>query len=56
MAYLTPEMRAAQPLPWQVDEHFEPYNYTENLVVLAKHANEPAVLALLESLQQQIGG
>lgn len=55
MAYLTPEMRAAQPLPWQVDEHFEPYNYTENLVVLAKHANEPAVLALLESLQQQIG-
>ena len=55
MAYLTPEMRAAQPLPWQVDHNFEPYTYTEHLVVLAQHANEPAVLALLESLQQQIG-
>ncbi|WP_136989229.1 hypothetical protein [Synechococcus sp. UW140] len=55
MAYLTPEMRIAQPLPWQVDQNFEPYTYTEHLVVLAQHANEPAVLALLESLQQQIG-
>ena len=55
MAYLTPEMRAAQPLPWQVDQNFEPYTYTEHLVVLAQHANEPAVLALGESLQQQIG-
>ena len=55
MAYLTPEMRAAQPLPWQVDQNFEPYTYTEHLVVLAQHANEPAVLALLESLQQQLG-
>ena len=55
MAYLTPEMRVAQPLPWQVDQNFEPYTYTEHLVILAQHANEPAVLALLESLQQQIG-
>jgi hypothetical protein len=55
MAYLTPEMRAAQPLPWQVDQNFEPYTYTEHLVVLAQHSNEPAVLALGESLQQQIG-
>jgi hypothetical protein len=55
MAYLTPEMRVAQPLPWQVDHNFEPYTYTEHLVVLAQHANEPAVLALIESLQQQIG-
>lgn len=55
MAYLTPEMRAAQPLAWQVDQNFEPYTYTEHLVVLAQHANEPAVLALGESLQQQIG-
>ena len=55
MAYLTPEMRAAQPLPWQVDQNFEPYTYTEHLVVMAQHANEPAVLALLESLQQQLG-
>ena len=55
MAYLTPEMRAAQPLPWQVDQNFEPYTYTEHLVVLAQHANEPAVMALLESLQQQLG-
>ena len=55
MAYLTPEMRSAQPLPWQVNQNFEPYTYTEHLVVLAQHANEPAVLALIESLQQQIG-
>ena len=55
MAYLTPEMRVAQPLPWLVDHNFEPYTYTEHLVVLAQHANEPAVLTLLESLQQQIG-
>ena len=55
MAYLTPEMRVAQQLPWLVDHNFEPYTYTEHLVVLAQHANEPAVLALLESLQQQIG-
>ena len=55
MAYLTPEMRMAQPLPCQVDQHFEPFTYTEHLVVLAQHANEPAILALLESLQQQIG-
>ncbi|MCB4411672.1 hypothetical protein [Synechococcus sp. MU1611] len=55
MAYLTPEMRVAQPLPWLVDQNFEPYIYTEHLVVLAQHANEPAMLALIESLQQQIG-
>ena len=55
MAYLTPEMRSAQTLPWQVNKNFEPYTYTEHLVVLAQHANEPAVLALIESLQQQIG-
>lgn len=55
MAYLTPEMRSAQPLSWQVNQNFEPYTYTEHLVVLAQHANEPAVLALIESLQQQIG-
>ena len=55
MAYLTPEMRVAQPLPWLVDHNFEPYTYTEHLVFLAQHANEPAVLALLESLQQQLG-
>ena len=55
MAYLTPEMRSAQPLPWHINQNFEPYTYTEHLVVLAQHANEPAVLALIESLQQQIG-
>ena len=55
VAYLTPEMRMAQPLPCQVEPHFEPYPYTEHLVVLAQHANEPAVLTLIESLEHQIG-
>ena len=55
VSYLTPEMRLAHPLPWQVNEHFEPYTYTENLVVLKKNANEPAIVALMESLEQQIG-
>ena len=55
IAYLTPEMRAAQPLANKVYEHFEPYTYTESLIVLAHHTHEPAVLALIESLQQQIG-
>ena len=55
MAYLTPEMRMAQPMAFQVYEDFEPYTYTEHLIVLAKHANEPAIQALIESLQKQIG-
>ena len=55
MAYLTPEMRMAQPMACQVYEDFEPYTYTEHLIVLAKHANEPAIQALIESLQKQIG-
>ena len=55
MAFLTPEMRMAQPMAYKVYEDFEPYNYTEHLIVLARHANEPAILALIESLQQQIG-
>ena len=55
MAFLTPEMRMAQSMPWHVEQDFEPYTYTENLVVLAQHASEPAVLGLLENLEQQIG-
>ena len=55
MAFLTPEMRMAQAMPWHVEQDFEPYTYTEHLVVLTQHANEPAMLALLESLEQQIG-
>lgn len=55
LAYLTPEMRMAQPLPWQLETNPETYFYTEHLVVLAQHANEPAVLALIESLDHQIG-
>ena len=55
VAYLTEEMRMAQPLPCQVYKDFEPFAYTEHLVILAQHANEPAITALLDSLQQQIG-
>ena len=55
LAFLTPEMRMAQALPWQVEPNFDPYAYTEHLVVLAEHANEPAVLILIESLEHQIG-
>ena len=55
MAYLTPEMRMAQPMACQVYEDFEPYTYTEHLIVLKQHANEPAIQALIESLQKQIG-
>ena len=55
MAYLTPEMRDAQPFAYKVYEHFEPYTYTEHLIVLEQHTNEPAILDLIESLQQQIG-
>ena len=55
VSYLTPEMRMAQSLPWQVDAEFEPYTYTEHLVVLAKNINEPSILALIENLERQIG-
>ena len=55
VAYLTPEMRMAHPLPWHVEQKFESYTYTEHLVVLAQHAKEPAMVNLIESLEQQIG-
>ena len=55
VSYLTPEMRMAHSLPWEVDDQFEPYNYTEHLVVLAKNINEPSILALIEKLERQIG-
>ena len=55
VSYLTPEMRMAQPMPWQVDNYFEPYPYIEHLVFLAKNANEPSILALMEHLERQIG-
>ena len=48
-------MRVAQPFAYKVCEHFEPYTYTEHLIVLEQHTNEPAILDLIESLQQQIG-
>tara|TARA_B100000073_G_scaffold20226_1_gene16065 strand:- start:692 stop:841 length:150 start_codon:yes stop_codon:yes gene_type:complete len=48
-------MRIAQSLPWQVDDHFKPYTYIEHLIVLAKNANEPSILALMENLERQIG-
>lgn len=52
VAFLTPEMRAAQELPWQVDDSIAPFPYVERLVVLADLAAEPAVLRLQEHLQQ----
>ena len=55
VAYLTEEMRMAQPMQYQVHQDFDSFTYTEHLVILAQHANEPAILALVESLQQQIG-
>ena len=55
VAYLTEEMRMAQPMHCQVYQDFDPFTYTEHLVILAQHANEPAILALVERLQEQIG-
>lgn len=52
VAFLTPEMREAQELPWQVDDSITPFPYVERLVVLADLAAEPAVLRLQEHLQQ----
>ena len=45
----------AQPMQCKVYQDFDPFTYTEHLVILTQHANEPAILALVESLQQQIG-
>jgi len=53
VAFLTPEMRAAQDLPSQVEETVQPYPYVERLAVLAEHAAEPAVLRLQEQLQSR---
>ena len=50
VAFLTPEMRATQDLPWQVEETVQPYPYVEHLAVLAAYAAEPAVLRLQEQL------
>ena len=50
VAFLTPEMKAAQDLPCQVEETVQPYPYVERLAVLADHAAEPAVLRLQEQL------
>ena len=54
VSYLTPEMRMAQSLPWQVNNEFDPYTYTESLVILAKNATKASILALIESLKRQI--
>ena len=50
VAFLTPEMKAAQDLPCQVEETVQPYPYVERLAVLADHAAEPGVLRLQEQL------
>ena len=44
----------AQSLPWQVNNEFDPYTYTESLVILAKNATKASILALIESLKRQI--
>jgi hypothetical protein len=50
VAFLTPEMRAAQDWPSLVEDTVQPYPYVERLAVLADHAAEPAVLRLQEQL------
>ena len=50
VAFLTPEMKAAQDWPGQVEDTVQPYPYVERLAVLADHAAEPAVLRLQEQL------
>jgi hypothetical protein len=50
VAFLTPEMRAAQDWPALVEDTVQPYPYVERLAVLADHAAEPAVLRLQEQL------
>ncbi|MFM2079457.1 MAG: hypothetical protein RLZZ124_176 [Cyanobacteriota bacterium] len=52
VAFLTPEMRAAQPDPWVVEHAFTPLPYVERLVVLSEHRSEPAVLQLIEQLER----
>jgi len=55
VAFLTEEMRMAQPMHCQVYQDFESFTYTEHLVILEQYAKEPAIVDLLDSLQQQIG-
>lgn len=50
VAFLTPEMRAVQRRPWRVDDALEANLYVERLAVLAEHAQQPAVLQLLDQL------
>jgi hypothetical protein len=52
VAFLTPEMRAAQELPWEVDASIAPFPYVERLVLLADLAAEPALFRLQEHLLQ----
>ena len=51
IAFLTPEMRQAQPLPAIVEPSIEPFPYVERLAVLAENASQPMVHCLLEALQ-----
>jgi hypothetical protein len=51
VAFLTPEMREVQQASCWVEEGFEPFPYTEWLVVLAENAQQAAVERLQEHLQ-----
>lgn len=51
VAFLTPEMRAAQDRPYLVDAAVEPYPYVERLLVLAEHAQARPLLDLQDHLQ-----
>lgn len=54
IAFLTPEMRSAQPLPFQLEPGFEPYPYKEWLMVLAENAREAALQRLQEQLRELV--
>lgn len=55
VAFLTPEMRSAQGLPFAVDSEIEPYAYVERLVVLAENAQHTAMRRLREHLEARCG-
>jgi hypothetical protein len=50
VAFLTPEMRRVQDLPFLVDPTHEPRHYAESLVVLAELAEEAAMVRLRDHL------
>lgn len=55
VAFLTPEMRQAQDLPWRVAAGFEPFPYVERLAVLSENAHEAALQRLQDKLLELFG-